>query len=324
LEIYAGTLRLVRDFPYTGGGLHAFSGLFSHYILGIPFFMFNYAHSMYLDLAVEQGLPGLAAFLCVLAGGAWLLLKAGAPSELRWAIITSTLVLLLHGLVDDPLYASRGTPFLFFLPALSVAISGHPEAPVAGLPERSGKNRRVAAIAILVLMLATSAASAASMASMASLKWRQLLASGYADIGAVRMAQVELADFPSGRWQDGSQVPALAEAEALLNRAFEIDPENVTASYRLGLIAMLRRDYAAAQGYLEHAYAKDPNHHGIRKSLGYSYVWQGKFEQAGKLLRVTPGARAEMGTYVWWWQVQGRPDLAERAKGMIRMLGSEQ
>jgi O-antigen ligase len=154
-EIYTQTLRLVRDFPYTGGGLHAFSGLFSHYILGIPFFMFNYAHSMYLDLAVEQGLPGLVAFLCILAGGAWLLLKAAAPSELRWAIITSTLVLLLHGLVDDPLYASRGTPFLFFLPALSVAISSRPEDPGERLPERSGRNRRLAAIAILVLMLAT-------------------------------------------------------------------------------------------------------------------------------------------------------------------------
>jgi tetratricopeptide (TPR) repeat protein len=181
----------------------------------------------------------------------------------------------------------------------------------------------MAAIALIVVVLAASTASIASMASTTSLNSRRPLASWYANIGAVHMAQVELADFPSGRWQDGSQIPALAEAEALLNRAFELDPENVTASYRLGLIAMLRRDYPAAQYYLEFTYAKDPGHHGLRKALGYSYAWLGDFEQAGELLRVTRGARAELGTYIWWWQVQGRPDLAEKAIGMIKELESE-
>jgi O-antigen ligase len=324
LDIYAGTLRLVRDFPYTGGGLHAFSGLYSHYILGIPFFMFNYAHTMVLDLAVEQGLPGLLAFLCILSGGIWLLLIYGTPSELGWATFTSTLVLLLHGLVDDPLYASRGTPFLFFLPALSVAISSRPEVSRGRSPERSRPIKTMAAIALIVVVLAASTASIASMASTTSLNSRRPLASWYANIGAVHMAQVELADFPSGRWQDGSQVPALADAEALLERAFEIDPENLTASYRLGLIAMLRRDYATAQIHLKRAYIIDPKHPGVRKSLGYSYAWMGDFVWAKELLAGIPGIRAELEAYVWWWRDLGRPDLAERAKGMIRMLGGEQ
>jgi tetratricopeptide (TPR) repeat protein len=281
--------------------------LYSQYILSIPSTLFTYAHDLYLDLAVEQGLPGLLAFLWVLLGGAWLLLKSDAPPALRWASFASTLVLIVHGLVDDPLYASRGTPFLFTLPALGAATYLHPEAPEQRLQERRGATRWQALIAVLAVLL---------VAVLALISWKPLLASGYANLGAVRMAQVELADFPSGQWQDGSQVPALTGAESLLQRAVGIDSENVTANYRLGLIAMLRRDYPAAQAYLERAFAKEPEHQGVRKSLGYCYAWLGEFELAGKLLGDSPGVRAELEAYTWWWVQQDRPDLAERARHM--------
>jgi tetratricopeptide (TPR) repeat protein len=322
LSIYAGALRLVRAFPFTGGGLHAFPGLYSHYILGIPFFMFNYAHNLYLGLAVEQGLPALAAFLWIVAGGAWLLLKGKATAELRWAIIASTLAMLVHGLVDSPLYGGRGTPFLFFLPALGAAIYLHPEAPEERRPERPGNARMRAWVAIRAVLLAASIASMASMASLALAFWKPILASWYADLGAVRMAQVELADFPSGRWQDGSKLPELAGAEALLVRAYQIDPGNVTASYRLGLIAMLRRDFVTAQGYLENAHDHDPGQRGVHKALAYCYVWLGEYERAGRLLAALPEARSELEAYAKWWGEQGRPDLAEKARRMVEKLGS--
>jgi len=318
LAIYAGAVRLVRAFPFTGGGLHAFSGLYSHYILGIPFFIFNYAHNLYLDVAAGQGLPSLAAFLWILAGGAWLLLKGKAAVELRWAVIVSTLVMLAHGMLDSPLYGGRGTPFLFFLPALGAAIYLHPEAPEERPPERQGKSWIRAWIAILVVLLA---ASLASLASLAIIYWRPLLASGYANLGSVRMAQVELDDFPSGKWQDGSKLPRLAAAEALLTRANQIDPRNVTASYRLGLIAMLRRDYVTAQGYLENAHALDPGQRGVLKALGYCYVWLGDYERAGRLFSALPEAKNELEAYAIWWKEQDRPDLVEKAKHMAEELG---
>jgi O-antigen ligase len=319
LAIYAGAVRLARAFPFTGGGLHAFSGLYSQYILGIPFFMINYAHNLYLDLAVEQGLPALAAFLLILAGGVWLLLKGKAAAELRWAILASTLVILAHGTVDDPLYGGRGTPFLLILPALGAAIYLHPEA-LEDRPIVRQRNPRMQLWTPTVAALLV--ASMVCIASLAFIYWRPLLASGYANLGAVRMAQVELADFPSGRWQDGSKLPELARAEALLVRANQIDPGNVPASYRLGLIAMLRRDYVSARGYLENAYAHDPGQRGVRKALGYCYVWLGDFERGGKLLAYLPGARGELQAYATWWGEQGRPDLAEKARKMVEGLGS--
>jgi hypothetical protein len=313
LAIYAGAVRLVRAFPFTGGGLHAFPGLYSHYILGIPFFIFNYAHNLYLGVAAGQGLPALAAFLWILGGGFWLLLKGKAAADLRWAILASMLVMLAHGMLDSPLYGGRGTPFLFFLPALGAAIYLHPEAPEERLVVHQGNTRMRLWIATVAALLAV---------GLATIYWRPLLASWYANLGAVRMAQVELDDFPSGRWQDGSKLPQLAEAEALLVRAYQIDPENVTASYNLGLIAMLRRDYATAQGYLENAHAHDPGQRGVHKALAYCYVWLGDFERAGKLLAALPEAKNELEAYVKWWGEQGRPDLVERAKKMAEELGN--
>ena len=74
------TVRLIRDFPFTGGGLGAFPGLFSRYMLVIPNVMFNYGHNLYLDVALEQGLPGLLALLVIFGGSALLLLRA-SPNE---------------------------------------------------------------------------------------------------------------------------------------------------------------------------------------------------------------------------------------------------
>jgi hypothetical protein len=62
------------------------------------------------------------------------------------------------------------------------------------------------------------------------------------------------------------------------------------------------------------------NHPGIRKNLGYSLVWMARYNQAYLLSQDIPEARDELETYVWWWQNQGRKDLAGRAGQMARLL----
>ena len=63
---------LAGDFPFTGGGLGAFSGLYSTYILVIFVPLFTYSHNFFLDVAVEQGWFGLAALVVMLVGSAGL------------------------------------------------------------------------------------------------------------------------------------------------------------------------------------------------------------------------------------------------------------
>jgi predicted Zn-dependent protease len=83
---------------------------------------------------------------------------------------------------------------------------------------------------------------------------------------------------------------------------------------------MQRRDFETAGEVLERAYDLDPEHRGIRKSLGHTYVWGGKFDEAQGLLREFKEAEFEMGFYNRWWRRLGRRDLAGQAREMETIL----
>ena len=85
---------------------------------------------------------------------------------------------------------------------------------------------------------------------------------------------------------------------------------------------MAGQDFATAAFHLETAYTQDEDHRGTRKSLGYSYTWLGNFDQALGLLVEIPEARNEMDVYTWWWETQGRQDLASNANAMSELLSS--
>ena len=293
------TLRLIRDFPITGGGLGAFPGLFSQYMLVIPNLMFEYSHNMYLDVALEQGLPGLLAFLVILVCSGLLLLRAPRDEDvrpglslLRQAAFVSLVVMLIHGVIDDAYYGVRGTPFLWVIAGL--AVYAHPDIKtLAGIfqshQEQSGK--------IYALKrwkwLAWGSISLAVIFTCV-ITWRQLAAGWLANLGAVHMAQVQLSDFPNDVWRSRDIGASLDGARILFENALSLDPANQTALYRLGLIAMQNQDYPAAAGYLEAAYRQDVGHRGVKKNLGYAYVWGGEFEPAQAVLGQIPEARYEM------------------------------
>ena len=83
---------------------------------------------------------------------------------------------------------------------------------------------------------------------------------------------------------------------------------------------MLNRDYETAVFHLEAAHQIDPDHRGIEKNLGYSYVWLGEYDKAMPLLADIPETYQEMDEYSRWWLQQERPDLANRAAEMSRRL----
>lgn len=297
LELFRNTLPLLRDFAFTGGGLASFGGLYAHYVLGIPTFLYGYAHNLWLDVAVEQGVGGVVALGIILAWSGWLIGQSQIAPLWRWAIFASWLVVLLHGFVDDALYGSLGTPFLWVVPGLAVLIT---PAEVKKLIWGWGK-RVTAVLGLLALLF-----------------YRPLWAAFEANIGAVMMAQVELADWPSNQWADGRSLPQLVPAIAHLQKAVALDPHNASALYRLGLVHMLAREYETAVPLLQQAYARQPTHRGIQKALGFSEVWLGEYERASFLLGPLPETEKELRTYAWWWQTQNRPDLALRAEEMLK------
>lgn len=322
-EVALAGARLAGDFPFTGAGLAAFPGLYAHYIQVVPFYVLPFAHNVYLDIAIAQGILGALAFVAVYALSLAALIRPRRPIwslPLWWATLTSLMVILIHSLVDNIVYNQATAPlaFLAFLmPGYAAALAGYGVAapsvlratPPTGLSPTARRRWLWAGAAVVAALLVAAVATRST--------W---LAAWHADLGAVDMARVELRGFPSGSFDDGRRVGELAAAEARFQAALAYDPANRTANHRLGLIYLLRRDFPAACAYLEQARAVDGGHRGVQKSLGYCYAWAGQPDRAAPLLADIPEARDELGNYAFWWREQGRPDLAAHAEATAARL----
>src|SRR5215216_5878776 len=74
----------------------------------------------------------------------------------------------------------------------------------------------------------------------------------------------------------------LDQARARFERALEIDPEEVDASYQLGRIARQQKRYADAIKNFEHVVARNPAHaqHEVWREVAATYIAAGQFEDA--------------------------------------------
>jgi O-antigen ligase len=326
LALFREAIQLVGDYPVIGGGLSAFPALYSEYVLVTPHFFLGYAHNLFLDVVLEQGVLALLAVVIILGGSlirlSFRLWTSTSPSQrmqsLRWAALAGLLVLLVHSMLDDPFYGMEGTPLLFAMPGL--AISATPSRKksrrkVAADTDLRPANRRPGALLSSVVII--------SFLGSLVLVRQPLRAILNANLGAVEMAQVRLADWPTGVWDEGGDLDALGPARSRFERAIEANPYQPTALYRLGILEMLERDYLAASQHLELARRVSPEHRGVQKTLGYTLAWLGEYEEAAPLLAPLPEVAQELEVYQWWWEDQGRPDLSAHAMGMAAYLQPE-
>jgi tetratricopeptide (TPR) repeat protein len=328
LEVARHTLALIQDFAFTGGGLAAYPGLYSRYILHIPWLFLQHSSNLFLDTAIDQGLLGLAALLIILAGCSGLLMIGPRAHDsvqqfelLHWATFASLIVVVIYGLFEDPFYTGWGTLFLLIPVGAGVALCqprscGGAATANYGLPNSYASGVVIRFGVGIGLIMATAALITAIVPALRS-RW-------YANIGAVYLSRVEMNGFPGApRYWGNVRRADLASAETLLAKSLELDPVNHTANYRLGLIATLRLDFSTAANYLESAYQTDPQHRGVQKMLAYSYVWTGRYAEAAVLLDTFPEAREELQTYSQWWSSRGRDALAQRADEMTQYLDSQ-
>jgi hypothetical protein len=283
-----------------------------------PNYILGYGHNIFLDATLQQGILGGLMLLWVYLGSVmWIALRQvpASHSLLRIAIISSLLIIIFHGLVDDIVYRTMYIPLLFFVPGMAVglAISGNPVLASFRWDRLQIRRRALPILITLGIILIGIFAF-----------YRLLLSSWYTDLGAQEMAKVELSDFPTGSWDEGKRADLLSPAESLFNRALIYEPANPRANYRLGLIAMLKRDYPTAISHLEIAHRGDPYHRGILKALGLSYIWNGQIEDAIPLLSLIPESNQELAVYPWWWREQNRQDLATYAEEYLEIVGSGQ
>ena len=348
LDLYRDTLTLIADFPYTGSGLNTFPGLYSRYILSIPVVFFYYGHNLYLDLLLEQGPLALLAVLAIYLSTTYRLIKttkltlgsaqlypehrnetqpqssrglAQISGFLPLALLASLLTLLLHGLIDDPLYGTLGAPFLFLLPAMTIALDRFPN----GDPAKAVSSRNTASQSRLLQrgLLPLLAWAALGLLFLIALipTWRNTAsANWYTNIGNISFARYELISFPTGRWDEHSDVYRMARAQRWFDQALKFAPDHPAAHYRLGLIASRLYDFPAAVYHFETAYQAGLDHKGVLKNLAYSYVWSGHLATAMPLLVHIPEARSEMNAYTGWWRRLVQKELSERAQQTVLAL----
>ena len=107
------------------------------------------------------------------------------------------------------------------------------------------------------------------------------------------------------------------------SRPSALNPLQQTAQQRLGLIALDKQDFPEAISHLEIAYQADPGNRNVRKALGYAYGWSGNPQKALLLLAGLPEAPKEMKEYYFWWQAEGRGDLAQASATLAKALNSQ-
>ena len=318
-ELFERGAYFLADYPITGSGLNSFPGLYSQYMIGIPYFYFLNSYNLFLDIAIEQGITGGLAFILIYVGSIWLVSQAIIKAQsqqmqfINWLSMFILIVTFVHGLFYDYLYSGDSTLLLFFpigISMIGVLNLDNPDEKVSQLSDiLPWLKKRDLRMFVIVL--------AAIVGTILVLNFNNILSMWYANLGSVQMSQVELEGFPNNGWSGSVIVSRLNNASASFHSSLWFDPDNRTANQGLGIIFMLSQDFESASSYLETARLKAPDHRGIIKSLGYCYVWLGDIEKATSFLSQVPEANEELNAYVWWWKMQGRDDLSEKAFNML-------
>lgn len=313
-DLWRNGLTLAGDYPFTGVGLDGFMMAYSSYVMLLHVGFTPHAHNLYLDLALQQGLPGLLVFLwmCALFGRVWWreALQPGARrrrGELAAAAL-SLAVILPHGLVDDTLYASRAVLFLFvplaFAGLLPAEHAGWSTERGAGDVAPQGAPRRtwLAVLGGTIVLLAV------------ALLWRAPLLSRLAsNVGAVRQTQTELSVYTWPEWPIQDEVRRqrdLGPAVDAFERALALDAGNASANRRLGQIELSLGQYEAALGHLQAARAAEPWNLTTQQLLGEAYLANGEQEVGRALWAGVSNEELQLELRAWWYDHIGEVERA--------------
>jgi O-antigen ligase len=328
-ELLERGFELLADFPVTGSGLGSFAGLYSYYILSIPFFYLPNSHNIFLDVSIEQGILAGVAFVSLFLGSIWAVSRR-LVEELSldrriflWLTLFALVIAVIHEMVDDYLYYGKGAILSLILVGTAIyAIRNDGDRRLSSVAQpikhviRFFQNpRKLPAFLTIVGLII--------FVGIGVYQIKAFRAIWYSNLGALRLARYDLTGFLESGPGEAKNSSDLALAESAFYKAVALDPDNFTAHHRLGLIAMRRKDYHKASEYLVSAYRLNPNHRGAIKNLGYTYVWLSEYEKAGEFFQQIPEASDELEVYSWWWETQGDCNLAMQAKQMAEYLSSE-
>lgn len=124
-QIWAGSLNLIRDYPWMGCGLGAYESCALRYKTAVPMLAVRHAHNDYLELAAGLGIPGCALAVSL---GFWAAWGALAARRGMWrfpacACFGALIAIGGHSLVDFSLHLPTNALVLAWILGLSSSIS---------------------------------------------------------------------------------------------------------------------------------------------------------------------------------------------------------
>ncbi|MBN2006272.1 MAG: O-antigen ligase family protein [Anaerolineae bacterium] len=294
LTLLKDSLPLAWDYILTGSGLGTYQMNFSIYTLLIHVGYIHNSHNVFVDLLVEQGIAGLLLYLGLVLLCLWQGIRAlqRVGWQQAWIIeagLVSLATILIHGQVEDVFYGSQWL-LLFFVPfALvrwAVATAGVPARPCPQLA------RWIAASVLGVLLVLGVAFG------------RPLLAQGYASLGAMRQARVELARYEFGKtpgfiMDSVRQEEDLAASMVLFQRAIALEAGNATAQQRLAGIHLSRGEYEVALQHIEAAWEAGHRDPVTRMLRGDALVAVGRVEEAATVIAGLTWAPVRLRGQAW-------------------------
>ena len=133
IEVWSRAIYMIQDFPFTGIGMGTFTKVADTLY---PFFTASpgqvaHAHNLFLQIAVDLGIPGLIAWLAVLLLGvtqAWQVYRLGKGVEdafttgLGAGLLVSQLALIVHGMTDAVTWGMvKPAPLVWVVWGLAIA-----------------------------------------------------------------------------------------------------------------------------------------------------------------------------------------------------------
>jgi hypothetical protein len=313
-ELYRQVWGLIQDYAFTGAGLASFPMVYSTYQLLIQVYFLPHAHNIFLQIWIEQGLLGIVAFTwLIVALCRWVWQQRGKMNWLVVGGIGATAAMLVHGLIDAPLWYSDVTTVFLFLPIALTA---------AGIEKSTMPSPVLTRRAILTSGLI----GVASLASIAAIDLTGLGAMWFANLGAVSETRQELSryNFPNTLVEYVRRDGDFSESESFFRQALAIDSGNVTANQRMGQLALAHQDYESAKNYFLAADERDPANPVTWQLLGAAYLGLGQIDNAHEYWARFADAPKRLESESWVrYETRGDHTRAQWALALAKRIQTE-
>lgn len=126
VELWARGLSIVGNFPLTGIGMGLFGQVIGYWMPMITGGESEivHAHNLFLQIAIDLGLPGLVGWISILlvsTAVAWKIYKAGSREQDRWVVgvgagfLCMSVAMIAHGMVDAVVWGLRSAPLVWVI-----------------------------------------------------------------------------------------------------------------------------------------------------------------------------------------------------------------